>query len=125
MRTTCHAGEAAEPDYIWQAIRDLNVDRIGHATNASKDSDLVHYLIENQIPIEMCLISNVKTNVVKSIMKYPIYQFYKKGMRVSVNTNDPKMFGTSLENEYLSQYSVFNLELKDIYNLAMNSINSA
>lgn len=123
--TTCHAGEAAGPDYIWQAIQDLKVDRIGHGTNAFKDAKLVKYLIENQIPIEMCPISNVKTNVVKSIKKHPIYQFYKKGMRVSVNTDDPKMFGTSLENEYISLIDTFNLGLSNIYRLSQNSIKSA
>ncbi|MFC1784167.1 adenosine deaminase [Candidatus Neomarinimicrobiota bacterium] len=125
LRTTCHAGEAAGPDYIWQAIKDLNVDRIGHGTNAYQDSELVQYLIDNQIPVEMCPISNVKTNVVKSIGEHPICQFYKKGMLVSVNTDDPKMFGTSLENEYISLLETFNLDLSDIYQLSKNSIKSA
>ncbi len=125
FNTTCHAGEAAGPDYIWQAIRDLNIDRIGHGTNAFKDPELVQYLIDNQIPIEMCPISNVRTSTVSSLKEHPIYNFYKNGMLVSVNTDDPKMFNTTLENEYVSLIDIFNLELSDIYNLAQNSINSA
>ena len=125
LRTTCHAGEAAGPDYIWQAIKDLNVDRIGHGINAYKDSELVQYLIEKQIPLEMCPISNVKTNVVQSLDTHPIYQFYKKNMLITVNTDDPKMFGTSLENEYISLIDTFNLDFSDIYQLSQNSIKSA
>ncbi len=123
--TTCHAGEAAGPDYIWQAIKDLHVDRIGHGTNAYKDSELVQYLIDHQIPIEMCPISNIKTNVVKTFVEHPIYQFYKSGMLISVNTDDPKMFNTSLENEFFTLLRIFNLELSDIYKFSKNSIKSA
>jgi len=125
LRTTCHAGEAAGPDYIWQAIKNLNVNRIGHGTNAYKDSELVQYLVEKQIPVEMCPLSNVKTNVVQFLDTHPINEFYKKTMLVSVNTDDPKMFGTSLENEYISLIDTFNLDLSDIYKLAQNGIKSA
>ena len=125
FQTTCHAGEAAGPDYIWQAIRDLHIDRIGHGTNAFKDPELVQYLINNQIPVEMCPISNVRTASVTSLKEHPIYEFYKKGMLVSVNTDDPKMFNTTLEKEYTSLVDTFNMDLIDIYNLAQNSIKSA
>ena len=125
FRTTCHAGEAAGPDYIWQAINDLNVDRIGHGTNAYKNSKLVQYLVEKQIPMEMCPISNVCTASVPSLKEHPIYDFYKSGMLVSVNTDDPKMFNTSLVNEYISLIDTFNLDLSDIYQLSNNSIKSA
>lgn len=123
--TTCHAGEAAGPDYIWQAIRDLKVDRIGHGTSATKDKKLVEYLLEHKIPIEMCPISNVRTSSVSSLDEHPIYNFYKSGMLVSINTDDPKMFNTTLEKEYISLIEIFELNLSDIYNLSLNSINSA
>ena len=125
FNTTCHAGEVAGPDYIWQAIRDLHIDRIGHGTNAYKDLELVQYLIDNKIPVEMCPISNVRTASVTSLKEHPIYKFYKKGMLVSVNTDDPKMFNTTLEKEYISLVDTFNMNLIDIYNLAQNSIKSA
>ena len=125
FHTTCHAGEAAGPDYIWQAIRDLRVDRIGHGTNAFKDSGLVQFLIDNQIPVEMCPISNVRTSSVASLEDHPIHDFYKRGMIVSVNTDDPKMFNTTMEKEYTSLLDTFNLDLSDIFNLAQNSIKSA
>ena len=123
--TTCHAGEVAGPDYIWQAIRNLNIHRIGHGTSAAKDRELVYYLIDNKIPIEMCPISNVRTASVASIADHPINDFYKNGMIVSINTDDPKMFNTTLEKEYVSLIDTFDLDLSDIYNLAQNCIESA
>ncbi len=122
---TCHAGEAAGPDYIWQALQDLSVERIGHGTSAIKDENLVEHLISKQIPVEMCPISNVKTSSVSSLKEHPIYEFYKRGMLVSVNTDDPKMFNTTMLNEYVSLTETFDLELSDIYNLSQNSIKSA
>lgn len=125
LNTTCHAGEAAGPDYIWQAVRILNVDRIGYGTAAKDDPTLIKYLIDNKIPVEMCPISNVRTNVVNNLSEHPIINFYRNGMVVSVNTDDPKMFHTIMENEYLALIDTFNLDLSDIYNLAQNSIKSA
>ena len=122
---TCHAGEAAGPEYIWQALQDLGVERIGHGTSAIKDENLVEHLIYKQIPVEMCPISNVKTSSVSSLKAHPIYEFYKRGMLVSVNTDDPKMFNTTLVNEYVSLTKTFDLELSDIFNLSQNSIKSA
>jgi adenosine deaminase len=122
---TCHAGESAGPDYIWQALQDLGVERIGHGTSAIKDESLVEHLISKQIPVEMCPISNVKTSSVSSLQEHPIYEFYKSGMLVSVNTDDPKMFNTTMLNEYISLTETFGLELSDIYNLSQNSIKSA
>ncbi len=123
--TTCHAGEVAGPNYIWQAIRDLNVQRIGHGTSAAKDRELVNYLIDNKIPIEMCPISNVRTASVASLADHPINDFYNSGMIVSINTDDPKMFNTTLVKEYVSLIDTFDLDLSDIYNLAQNCIESA
>ena len=125
LYTTCHAGEAAGSEYIWQAIRNLKVDRIGHGTTARDDPNLIEYLIDNKIPVEMCPISNVRTSAVSSLIEHPIYEFYKSGMIVSVNTDDPKMFNTTIKKEYVSLIDSFNLDLSDIYKLSENSIKSA
>ena len=125
FKTTTHAGEVAGSDSIWQAIKDLETDRIGHGTTAKNDAELVDYLINNQIPVEMCPISNVRTKVINDLSEHPIIDFYRRGMIVSVNTDDPKMFNTTLEKEYTSLVDTFNLGLIDIYNLAQNSIKSA
>jgi len=124
LKTTCHAGEAAGSDYIWQAIKALESDRIGHGTRATEDPKLIEYLVEHQIPVEMNPISNVRTAVVKTIEQHPVIDFYRKGMLVSINTDDPKMFNTSLENEYLSLIETFGITQDDVIALAQNAISS-
>lgn len=100
FHTSAHAGEAAGPESVWGAIRSLKVERIGHGTRAIEDESLVDYIAEHQIPIEICLISNLRTGTVDSIENHPVRHFFDKGIPVSINTDDPKMFGTSLAEEY-------------------------
>jgi adenosine deaminase len=100
FHTNAHAGEAAGVHSIWDAIRELGVERIGHGTRAWEDSELVAYLVDHRIPLEMCPISNVRTNVVGSLREHPIRRYVKAGMVVTVNTDDPKMFQTCLADEY-------------------------
>jgi adenosine deaminase len=100
FRTSAHAGEAAGPESVWGAVRSLKVDRIGHGTRAIDDPRLVALLAERRVPIEACPISNVRTGVVPSIAAHPIRALFDAGVIVTVNTDDPKMFNTSLEDEY-------------------------
>ena len=100
LHTTAHAGEAAGPESIWSAINNLKVERIGHGTWAIEDEKLVDYLAEHSIPLELCPISNVKTGVVESIKKHPVRYYYDRNIPVSINTDDPKMFGNSMAEEY-------------------------
>lgn len=100
FRTSAHAGEAAGAESVWGAVRTLRVDRIGHGTRAVEDPALVALLAERRIPLEMCPISNVRTGVVPSLSAHPIRALFDAGVLVTVNTDDPKMFNTSLEDEY-------------------------
>lgn len=100
FRTCAHAGEAAGPESVWGAIRALKVDRIGHGTRAIEDPALLDHLAERKIPIEMCPLSNVRTGVVPAIEAHPIRRFFERGIPVTVNTDDPKMFGNALAEEY-------------------------
>ncbi|HUH96286.1 MAG TPA: adenosine deaminase [Anaerolineales bacterium] len=100
FHTSAHAGEAAGPESVWGAIRRLHVDRIGHATRAEEDERLLDYLVEQKIPIEMCPISNVRTGVVKSYEEHPVRRYFERGVALSINTDDPKMFGNSLAEEF-------------------------
>ncbi len=100
LRTSAHAGEAAGPESVWGAIRVLNVERIGHGTRAIEDERLLDYLAEKRIPLEVCPLSNVRTNVVASIDLHPVREFFERGLAVTINTDDPKMFGNSLAEEY-------------------------
>ena len=100
FRTSAHAGEAAGADSIWGAIRTLQVDRIGHGTRAAEDPQLLEFLAERRIPLEMCPISNLRTGVVTRPEEHPVRQFVDRGLLVTVNTDDPAMFGNSLAQEY-------------------------
>ncbi len=100
FHTSAHAGEAAGPESIWGAIKTLKVERIGHGTRAIEDERLVDYIAEHRIPIEICLISNVKTRVVESIEKHPVRHYFERAIPISINTDDPMMFGNSLAEEY-------------------------
>jgi adenosine deaminase len=100
FHTNAHAGEAAGPASIWDAVRELRAERIGHGTTAWQDPALVKYLVDHRIPLEMCPVSNVRTNVVRNLREHPIRQYFEAGAVVTVNTDDPKMFQTSLAEEY-------------------------
>lgn len=125
FRTTAHAGEAAGAKGIWGAIKNLKVDRIGHGTRATEDASLISYLVESQIPVEMCPISNVRTGVVADLKAHPIRRFYDQGILLSVNTDDPKMFNTSLLEEYEALVEVFGFDATDIKRLVTNAVDSA
>jgi adenosine deaminase len=100
FRTNAHAGEAAGPPSVWGAVRGLHAERIGHGTRACEDPALPDYLVEHEIPLELCPMSNVRTGAVRSIREHPVRQYFDCGLLVSVNTDDPKMFNTSLAEEY-------------------------
>ncbi|MBD2103283.1 adenosine deaminase [Leptolyngbya sp. FACHB-261] len=125
FKTSAHAGEAAGPESIWGAVKTLQVDRIGHGTRAIEDPSLVNWLQTQQIPIEACPISNLRTGVVPNLAAHPIRQFYAQNLLVSVNTDDPKMFNTSLEEEYLALMSTFGFQFPDIIRFSENAIQSA
>lgn len=125
LRTTAHAGEAAGAASIWGALRALEVDRIGHGTRASEDESLVLYLKEHQVPVEMCPISNLRTGVVRSVAEHPIRNFFDEGLLVTVNTDDPKMFQTSLVEEYAALIRDLGFTFAEIVTLAGNAIDAS
>jgi adenosine deaminase len=100
FHVTAHAGEASGPESIWSVIKNLHVDRIGHATRAQEDPELLEYLRKHNIPLELCPLSNVCTGIVSAISKHPIREYFDSGQIISVNTDDPMMFGTTLAKEY-------------------------
>ena len=125
FHTSAHAGEAAGPESIWGAIRALNVDRIGHGTRAGEDQALLDYLAENQIPIEMCPISNLRTGVVNSIEQHPIRDYFERGLLLTVNTDDPKMFGNGLAREYQVLIECLGFSQEEIRTLILQGIHAS
>lgn len=125
FRTTAHAGEIADADSIWGAIRELRVERIGHGTRAINDASLIEYLRQRRIPIEMCPISNVRTRSVPSIKDHPIRRFYDAGLVVFVNTDDPAMFNTSMAQEFRVLHEVHGFTPDEIRKLIINAAESS
>lgn len=125
LHTTAHAGEAAGPESIRGALHHLRVERIGHGTRAAEDEALVAYLAEEQIPLEMCPLSNVRTGVVPSLAEHPIRRFFERGLVVTVNTDDPQMFGNSLAEEYRLLVEVLGFSRAEIRSLILNAVDSA
>lgn len=97
---TVHAGEAAGPESMWQAIRELGANRIGHGVKAISDPELMDYLAEHRIGIESCLTSNIQTSTFPNIESHPLKQFLDHGVLATINTDDPAVEGIELPYEY-------------------------
>ncbi|WP_305464359.1 adenosine deaminase [Photobacterium leiognathi] len=100
LRVTVHAGEAAGPESMWQAINELGAVRIGHGVKAIQDPKLMDYLAEHKIGIESCITSNIQTSTVSNIKDHPIKSFLEHGILASLNTDDPAVEGIELPYEY-------------------------
>lgn len=100
LNITVHAGEAAGPESMWQAIQDLGATRIGHGVKAIQDPKLMDYLAEHKIGIESCLTSNIQTSTVGSLQNHPLKQFLEHGVLACLNTDDPAVEGIELPHEY-------------------------
>ncbi|MBT0726481.1 adenosine deaminase [Rosenbergiella australiborealis] len=100
LHITVHAGEAAGPESIWQAIQHLGAERIGHGVKAVNDPALMDYLAEHGIGIESCLTSNIQTSTVGDLRQHPLKQFLQHGVMASLNTDDPAVQGIELAHEY-------------------------
>lgn len=106
LRLTAHAGEAAGPDSVRSAIRDLGVERIGHGVRAVEDPALLTELVATQIPLEVCPTSNLRTRVAASMQAHPVRTLIDAGAFVTINTDDPTMFGCTLAGEYAAVASL-------------------
>ncbi len=120
-----HAGEVMGPKSIWSAIKDLKVERIGHGVRAIEDPELVEYLRIEQIPLEICVVSNIKTGIYSGFTDHPFAELFSKGLLLTVNSDDPTMFGTTLADEYSILYHELNLSMLEIRNVQINAVESS
>ena len=125
LRTTAHGGEAAGAESVWAVIRDLGAERVGHGTRATEDAALLRTLAERQIPLEVCPTSNVATGVVPSFAAHPIRRFVDAGLLVTVATDDPAMFNTTLARELERLASELAFSKDEIRRLILNGVTAA
>ncbi len=125
LHLVAHAGEAAGPESVWGAVKDLGVERVGHGVAAYNDVKLMDYLRRKGITIETCPTSNVRTGVVESIKSHPIKAFMKRGLNVTVSSDDPSMFGTDMNNEYLQLHRKLNFTVPELFQLSLNAVDSS
>jgi len=125
LHVTAHAGEGVGPESIRAAVEVLGAERIGHGLTAAQDASVVALLRERQIPLEVCPTSNVATGLVPRFQDHPLPEFLKEGLFVTLNSDDPGMFATDLETEYLSAAKHFSLSNQQLAGLAANSIRAS
>lgn len=125
FRTSAHAGEAAGPESIWGSVKELRVDRVGHATRATEDMYLVDHLTEHGIPLELCMTSNLRTGVIRFIEDHPVREFWDRGMVLSVNTDDPQMFGITLAEELMTLRVSFGFSREEIRHLQLLTLQAS
>lgn len=119
-----HAGETVGPESIWHAL-DLGAVRIGHGVRCLEDPSLVEVLRERQIPLEVCPTSNVCLNIVPTLADHPIQRLIDAGLNVTLNSDDPPMFGTSLNEEYTRTSDVFGFTAEMCEQFVINAIRAA
>jgi len=124
LRLTAHAGESAGPESIWGALN-LQAERIGHGLTAWQDRELVEELSRRQIPVEICLTSNLRTRVCPSLGEHPVRNYFDQGVMITLNTDDPAMFATSLSREYQLAQDQFGFTDEHLRELARNSFEAS
>ncbi|WDZ82243.1 adenosine deaminase [Micromonospora cathayae] len=125
LRSVPHAGETTGPQTVWDALRDLGAERIGHGISAAQDPELLAHLAEHRIPLEVCPTSNLRTRAVPSLEEHPLKQLVDAGVPVSINSDDPPMFGTTLNDEYAVAARLLGLDAAGVAELARAAVDAA
>ncbi|HVI10174.1 MAG TPA: adenosine deaminase [Candidatus Binatia bacterium] len=124
MRLTVHAGENGPPESVWGAVN-LRAERIGHGLTAFHDPDLVEELAQRQIPVEICMTSNLRTGLCPSLNDHPVKNYFDHGVMITLNSDDPAMFGTTLNREYQIAQQTFGFSDEHLRELARNSFEAS
>ncbi|WP_445516259.1 adenosine deaminase [Streptomyces sp. NEAU-174] len=125
LRSVPHAGETTGPQTIWDALIELRAERIGHGTSAVQDPKLLAHLAEHRIPLEVCPTSNIATRAVATIGEHPLKRMVEAGVFVTINSDDPPMFGTDLNTEYQVAAQLLDLDAAGVAALAKNAVEAS
>ncbi len=124
LHLTAHAGESAGPESIWGALN-LKAERIGHGLTAGQDPELIEELAERQVPIEICVTSNLRTGCCAELAQHPVRRYFDQGLMLTINSDDPAMFRTSLVGEYALVQEAFGFTDEHLRELARNSFEAS
>ena len=125
LRRVAHAGEEGPPDYVWQAINDIQVDRIDHGNRALEDQALVREIVARQIPLTVCPLSNLKLGGVSDLRDHPLKRMLQANLLATVNSDDPAYFGGYVNENYRQIADALDLSSSDIVQLTKNSFVSS
>lgn len=125
LHSVPHAGETTGPDTVWDAVRLLGAERIGHGTSSATDPALLAHLAEQGIPLEVCPSSNVATRAVASLAEHPLPTFVAHGVTVTINSDDPPMFSTDLNTEYAVAADLLGLDQAGVADLARAAVSAS
>lgn len=125
LRCIAHAGEEGPPEYVWEALDVLRVDRLDHGIRCLEDEALVERLIADRVPLTVCPLSNVRLRAVPAITDHPLPEMLARGLNVSVHSDDPAYFGGYLDDNVAALVDAFGLSIDDRAQLAANSVRSA
>jgi len=125
LRLTAHAGETVGPESVEGALDVLHVERIGHGLTAIEDPEVVQRLAREQVPVEISLTSNLLTGCCRTIGDHPLRKYFDAGVMVTLNTDDPAMFSTSLTREYQLAQETFGFSDEQMKELARNSFRAS
>ncbi|MFE7314858.1 adenosine deaminase [Streptomyces sp. NPDC057555] len=125
LHSVPHAGETTGPGTVWDALTALRAERIGHGTSAVQDPALLAHLAEHRIPLEVCPTSNIATRAVPTLAEHPLKQMVDAGVLVTINSDDPPMFGTDLNTEYAIAARLLELDTTGLAALAKNAVTAS
>jgi aminodeoxyfutalosine deaminase len=124
LRLTAHAGETTGPESVWGALN-IGAERIGHGLSAERDPELLEVMAEKQVPVELCISSNLRTGACPELQQHPVRKFFDQGLMITLNTDDPAMFQTSLNREYEIAQQEFSFSEEHLRELARNSMEAS
>jgi aminodeoxyfutalosine deaminase len=124
LRLTAHAGETTGPESVWGALN-IGAERIGHGLSAANDPELLEVMAQKQVPVEMCITSNLRTGACKELQDHPVKKFFDQGLMITLSTDDPAMFQTSLNKEFEIAQQEFSFSEDHLRELARNSIEAS
>jgi aminodeoxyfutalosine deaminase len=125
LHSVPHAGETTGPQTVWDSLTLLQAERIGHGTSSAQDPALLRHLAETGVPLEVCPSSNVATRAVATLEEHPIRAFRDAGVTVTVNSDDPPMFGTTLNREYAIAADLLGLDEAGVAELARTAVRAS